>query len=175
MNRGCPLLGALCIIAGAGLGACDSVDDERLPSMPVNISLDDAGTWNTYGVSGFGTSREFILSGSLRIPSGFHYPLNGATGYGGVLLISGFDPLTLDADTPLAYDMSCPVERSADVRVSVQGDAFEAVCGKCGSRYDVAMGGGAPVAGPAASRDRRYGLKRYRCLPSVNGGYLITN
>jgi len=39
----------------------------------------------------------------------------------------------------------------------------------------VTMGGGAPLSGPAASGDHKYGLRRYRCLPSGNGGYVITN
>lgn len=63
----------------------------------------------------------------------------------------------------------------ADVRIYVEGELYEAVCPECGSHYDVTMGGGAPLSGPAASGDHKYGLRRYRCLPSGNGGYVITN
>ena len=155
------------------LPGCQSVDDDRIPNMPVNIVLSDAGTWNTYGVSGFGSSRRFIIS--LREPSGFPYTQTSATGFGGVLLISGMDPYTATTDVPLAYDLSCPVEMKSDVRVEVEGELYNAVCPVCGSKYDVTMGGGAPLSGPAASGERKYGLRRYACYPSGNGGYVVTN
>lgn len=154
---------------------CHSVDDDRIPAYAVSINLGDAAFWNTYGVSGFGSNRRFILSPSLREPRGFPYSQQSATGYGGVLLISGMDPFTNQTDVPLAYDLACPVEVKADVRVQIEGELFEAVCPVCGSHYDVTMSGGSPVSGPAATGKYKYGLRRYRCLPTGNGGYVITN
>lgn len=163
---------AVCILILTG---CETVNDDRIPNLPVNIVLADAGTWNTYGVSGFGSSRRFILSQSLREPSGFPYSQTSATGFGGVLLISGMDPYTTTTNVPLAYDLSCPVEMKASVRVNVEGDIYNAVCPVCGSRYDVTMGGGAPLSGPAATGEHKLGLRRYTCYPSGSGGYIITN
>lgn len=157
------------------LTGCDSVDDDRIPNMPVNIVLADAGTWNTYGVSGFGSSRRFILAQGVREPSGFPYSQTSATGFGGVLLINGMDPYTTTTDTPLAYDLACPVEMKASVRVEVEGELYNAVCPVCGSKYDVTMGGGGPLSGPAAAGERKLGLKRYTCYPSGSGGYIIAN
>lgn len=167
---------ALCAISATLLAsACQTVDSDNIPAAPVNIVIADAGSWNTYGVSGFGSSRRFILASGLREPSGFPYTQTSATGFGGVLLINGMDPYSATTDTPLAYDLACPVERKTDVRVQVETDLYEAVCPQCGSRYDVTMGGGAPLSGPAASGSKKYGLRRYRCLPSGSGGYIITN
>lgn len=162
------------MIIGCGFmaGGCHSVDDDSLPSMPVNINLSDAGLWNTYGVAGFGLFRYFIPQ--LGEPSGFRYVANSATGFGGVLLIGGMDPFTNDTNVPLAYDLACPVERDASVRVTVDPSTFEAVCRKCGSRYDVTMQGGAPMSGPASDGSRKYGLTRYSCVKTGNGGYVIT-
>lgn len=157
------------------LNGCNTVDDDRIPAYAVNINISDAGSWNTYGVSGFGSSRRFILSTGLREPSGFPYSQQSATGYGGVLLISGMDPFTTTTDTPLAYDLSCPVEVKPDVRVVIEGSLYEAVCPKCGSHYDVTMGGGSPLSGPAATGKYKYGLRRYNCFPTGSGGYIITN
>lgn len=157
------------------LFSCNSVDDERIPRMPVNISLADAGTWNTYGVSGFGMSQRFILTQTLREPSGFPYSAVSATGYGGVLLINGMDAYTADTNVPLAYDLSCPVEMKQSVRVEVEGELYHAVCPVCGSIYDVTMGGGAPLSGPAATGKHKYGLRRYSCYPTGTGGYIISN
>lgn len=169
-------INAVVAILASITAGCHSVDDDRIPSLPVNISLADQGTWNTYGVAGFGSSRNFILSGNEgREPLGFPYTQTSATGFGGVLLISGMDPYTMTADMPLAYDLACPVEMKRTVRVYVEGDMYEAVCPECGSHYDVTMGGGTPLSGPAAAGDTKHGLRRYRCLPTANGGYIITN
>lgn len=154
------------------MSGCHEVDDERIPAMPVNISLGDAGLWNTYGVFGFGMCRYFVPS--LREPSGFQYNVSTAAGYGGVLLVGGMDPYTTETNVPLAYDLACPVECNPNVRVAVDSETFEAVCPKCGSHYDVTMQGGAPVSGQAAEGKHKYGLTRYQCLRTAMGGYMIT-
>lgn len=154
---------------------CHSVDDERIPNFAVNINLGTAALWNTYGVAGYGSNMRFILASGLRVPSSFPFSQQSATGFGGILLINGMDPFTATTDCPLAYDLACPVERSPNVRVEVTGDLYEAVCPECGSHYDVTMSGGAPLSGPAATGSRKYGLRRYQCLPTMNGGYIITN
>lgn len=154
---------------------CNAVDDSVIPSMPVGINLGDAGMWNSYGVSGFGQWRYFIRYQNTITPPDFPFTSTTYTGYGGILLISGMDAFTNEAGVPLAYDMSCPVERSQTVRVLVDPESLEAVCPDCHSHYDVTMRGGAPVSGPAAEGKRKYGLRRYQCLPSGTGGYIITN
>lgn len=161
------LLLAICALVCSG---CHSLDDDRIPAMAVSINLTEAGMWNTYGVSGFGQYRYFIRE--LGIPKNFSFLDRTYTGFGGVLLIGGMDPFTTQTNIPLAYDLSCPVERKANIRVEVDTDNFEAKCPDCGSVYDVTMAGGSPVSGPAL-RDK-YSLTRYQCIPS-GAGYLITN
>lgn len=151
--------------------SCSKVDDERIPRMPVNINLADAGLWNVYGVSGFGIWRRFVRD--LGEPAGFSYNQNTYTGYGGVLLIGGMDPFDPSSDSPLAYDLACPVECRRDVRIYMDTESLEAVCPECGSHYDVVMNGGTAVSGPAYSHSPRYGLTRYQCLPAQLGGYVI--
>lgn len=157
------------LVAAAALISCHSTDDERIPNMAVSINLSDAGLWNRFGVSGFGIPQYFIKS--LQQPAGFHYLERTMTGYGGVLLINGFD-FRINEVGPLAYDLSCPVERKPDIRVAVDSDTFEAICPVCGSKYDVTMGAGSPISGPAASD--RYALRRYQCVPN-GSGYIIMN
>lgn len=152
---------------------CNSVDDQRLPNMPVNISISNAGLWNTYGVSGYGSYRYFTVS--PRQPATFPYSSKSATGFGGVLLIEGIDPFLGNTAAPMAYDLACPVERSPETRVSIDPESYMAKCSKCGSAYDVTMQRGAPVAGPAASGKYKYALKAYTCLPSGEGGFYLTN
>ncbi|MBD5236861.1 MAG: hypothetical protein HDS62_04890 [Bacteroidales bacterium] len=162
----CTSIMLLCVML---TGGCEHTDDQRIPNVGVSINLSDAGLWSRYGVSGFGIPQYFIKS--LREPSGFSYLDRTMTGYGGVLLISGWD-FRIDEVAPLAYDLSCPVERKPDIRVKVDPDTFDAVCPVCGSKYDVTMGAGAPISGPA--RSDHFSLRRYQCLPN-GGGYLIVN
>lgn len=155
---------------------CHKADDTRIPAMPVRINLADAGMWNAYGVSGFGLWREFILQQpSTVVPAGFPYSQDSRTGFGGVLLIGGMDPFTGNTSTPLAYDLACPVERKPDIRVVVDAETFMAVCPECGSRYDVTMAAGVCVSGPGSQGKRHYSLRRYQCLPTTLGGYMIAN
>lgn len=167
------LLLTFVLLAATG---CETVDDTRIPSYPVYISLAEQGMWTTYGVSGFGSFNYFVCrSGSPVRPAGFPYKDGAATGYGGVLLIEGMDPFSLSTSSPMAYDMSCPVERSQSVTVYIDPETFEAVCPECHSRYDVTMGAGAPTAGPALTGSRQYGLRRYACHPTTQGGYIIND
>lgn len=165
----------LLTIALSALLSCNQVDDDRIPSLPVYIDLSDAGMWNTYGISGVGISRSFIKSNGSVSPYGFPYNANTYVGFGGVLLIGGIDPFTGESNVPLAYDLSCPVECSQTVRVTIDTDNLEAVCHVCSSRYNVVTSGGAPVGGPALTGDTKYGLRRYVCQSVLGGGYIIHN
>ena len=161
------------MVIGVYLSSCDTIDDDRIPDLPVAINLSTPDYWHTYGVSAYGQSNRFIKT--LGEPRNFPYIANTSTGYGGVLLICGFNPYTLEAAVPLAFDLSCPVERKPDIRVNMQpGDVLpDAVCPECGSHYNVVEGGGAPTSGPALQK--KYGLRRYECISSGYGGYIITN
>ena len=156
------------------LTSCSYHSEDRIPDYPVHINLTGAGNWNTWGVEGFGNYRKFILYQGTRVPSGFPYNTGAYTGFGGVLLIGGQDPFTTEVG-PLAYDLSCPVERSQTVRVDIDPDNYEAVCPACGSRYNVTSAGGAPISGPAIASGHSYHLQRYNVYGGEYGGYLIRN
>ncbi len=176
MNKGRrTFLKILSVIAllTAVLASCNTVDDDRIPSLPVNINLSPISMWDAFGVAGIGDSRRFVPQ--LREPSGFAWLDRAAAGFGGVLLVRGNNPYTLEADVPLAYDLACPVERQPDVRVRMEpGEIFPvAVCPVCGSTYNVVERGGVPLSGPAF--DDRYALRRYEVVPAAVGGFLIIN
>lgn len=164
------------LTAVLALASCNTIDSDRIPSYSVAINLSPLATWHTYGVAAFGEYRYFIRGSQ---PSGFPWTERTYTGFGGVLLICGIDPFTNDAGVPIAYDMSCPVECRADIRVAMSNEPDSpfplAVCPVCKSRFDVIEGGGRPVSGRAL--DDHYGLRIYQCITPGNGtgGYLITN
>lgn len=149
----------------------EDLDDNRIPAFSVQINLANAGLWNTYGVHGYGDFRYFVRQ--TGEPSNFFYGETTYTGFGGVLLIDGMNPFEAGSIVPLAYDLACPVECNADIRVAIDPDGLDAVCPVCGSHYDVTMGAGAPLSGPALTGQVKYGLQRYHAWPQ-NGGYMIT-
>ncbi|MDE5813350.1 MAG: hypothetical protein K2H72_03600 [Muribaculaceae bacterium] len=173
LKKGSLFLSLMAMLSAAS--SCSQVDDDRIPSLPVFIDLKGAGMWNTYGVSGVGIYRNFINWQGVVSPSDFPFNSNTYVGFGGVLLIGGVDPFTADPNVPLAYDLSCPVERSQTVRVVIDSDNLEAVCPVCGSHYNVITAGGAPVGGPALTGKYKYGLRRYVCQPESGGGYIVHN
>lgn len=158
------------VLLGLAAAGCHGVDDDRIPPVPVRIVFNTAGDWHVYGIAGATDTRIFILAD--RQPAGFPYTAVSATGFGGVLLAGQYtysgDPV---ADPPLAYDLACPVERRADVRIAVESGKLCARCSRCGSTYDIFQGLGAPLSGPAY--DHGYGLRRYRVVPGGGGRYLL--
>ncbi len=143
--------------------SCDKIDNKAIPRFTVRIDLGGHALWNTYGVHGMGEYR--IFNRDKGIPANFPYNVNTYTGYGGVLLMMGLE-------APMAYDLACPVESSQDVVLSIDPDNFEAVCPKCGSRYNPLTGAGGPVRGVAINS--KLGMRIYRVTPN-NGGYFISN
>lgn len=144
-------------------GGCRSVDDDRIPPVPVYINFTTAADWITYGVGGAGQWRRFIKA--EREPGNYPYTALTQTGFGGVLLVSDF------LGAPHAYDLACPVECKATIRVSVDPDIMKAVCPVCHSVYEVFENYGYPVGGPAA--DKGYGLTRYYVGPGPQGESMV--
>lgn len=145
------------------LGGCDHIDNKSVPNFGVRIDLGNYALWSTYGVNGMGDFR--IFDREKHLPSYFPYNVNTYTGYGGVLLMMGLD-------YPMAYDLSCPVEASQSVILSIDAGNLEAVCSRCGSRFNPLTGAGGPVSGVAIKN--KVGMRQYRVLPS-SGGFVITN
>ena len=156
---------ALCLLC-----SCDSVDNKVLPAYTVRLDLSTFALWNTYGVNGVGDYR--IFSREKRLPANFPYNANTYTGFGGVLLVMGLDAVTASY-APLAFDAACPVERRADITLSIDPSTLDAVCPSCHSHYNVLTGSGGPISGTALTK--KMGLTPYKCRQNANGGYTITS
>ncbi len=151
--------------------ACQQVNDDRIPAYPVRMEFNQQ-VWELYGVHTYGQHRFF--DHFTYTPSGyFNFDPDALTGYGGILLVSGYDFEIGEYNSPIAYDSACPYESKRDVTLSFDSETFEAYCPNCKSRYDVCEGAGIPVAGPAV--ERNYALRRYSVRPRNTGGYIITN
>lgn len=151
--------------------ACTSVDDTRIPLLPVKVEFKTEGEWNVYGVSGALDWCLFIRDGhvyrrSTGATPAFPFLAGTYTGFGGVLLVADF------YGNPVAYDLSCPVECAPTVRVAVDANTHRAVCPKCGSSYDIYENYGHPASGPAA--EHGYGLRRYVVMQSAGSYRTVT-
>lgn len=142
---------------------CGSIDDDRIPVMPVYVPFQTQADWTVYGVGGATSSKMFIKS--ERVPSGYPWQAATETGFGGILLVSDI------MGEPQAYDLACPVERDPNVRIMVDDKILKAECQKCGSIYEIFTNYGHPVSGPAA--EHGYGLQRYRVGPGAMGQFMI--
>ncbi len=157
---------ALALLA-AVLTGCDTIDDDRIPSVPVNVSFQSVGMWNTFGISGAMDYRMFINTTRDRVPVNFPYTVSMYTGYGGVLLVGDL------YGNPVAYDLSCPVECSPNVRIVVDYDHNDAYCPECGSSYDIFSGLGNPTGGRAA--EMGWGLRHYNVVQTPASYLSIIN
>lgn len=135
---------------------CHRLDDMRVPSRPVFVPFATVGDWNVYGVAAALDTRRFIKA--MNQPAGYAYAESSATGFGGVLLVCDF------SGGYVAYDLSCPVECSPDVRIGVDADLNIGVCPKCGSTYDIFRVGN-PLQGKAA--EEGWALRRYKVTVSA--------
>ncbi|MDE6801556.1 MAG: TFIIB-type zinc ribbon-containing protein [Muribaculaceae bacterium] len=154
----------LCILTILmALTACHHLDDQRIPPAPVRLQFYTVAEWTTYGVVGAMSHRRYIKE--QRVPSNFPYTALSQTGFGGLLIVGDI------LGAPRAYDLACPVECKADVRIVVDEEALNAFCPKCGSIYSVFSNYGQPLSGPAA--ELGYGLQKYYVGAGSQGEYMI--
>lgn len=126
--------------------SCTKTEHSYFPSYPVYLELDL--TFEDKDLNGVMAYKEYILGKTSGLGA------TERTGLGGVLVYHSVDGY-------YAYDLACPYEIQASVRVEMDDDAIYAVCPKCGSKYNVFEGYGSLVEGPAGQ-----GLKRYQTYMS---------
>ncbi|MEG2163679.1 MAG: hypothetical protein RRY55_04230 [Bacteroidales bacterium] len=145
--------------------SCSKVNEDRIPLATVRIEISKAQqAKRDWWVTAPAEHVEFIKP---SYPIGFSYTISSYTGYGGVMLVYGYD------DVRYAFDLTCPVEREASVKIYIDAN-YDACCRRCGSTFDVFWGSGAPKTGEAA--DRQYALRKYYVsYVAGNGSYMIVN
>lgn len=134
--------------------SCSKTEHSYFPSYPVYLELDL--TFEDKDLNGVMAYKEYILGKTSGLGA------TERTGLGGILVyhsVNGYH----------AYDLACPNETQASVRVEMDDDAIYAVCPKCGSKYNVYEASGNRVEGPATR-----GLKQYQTALSGTKLY-VTN
>ena len=126
--------------------SCDEHITSTIPNAPVSLNLDLAGMDNS-------------LNGSLSYKE-FTTPrvATDRLGYGGLLVINGLGEYRLNL---LAYDLACPNEAQANIKIKPDDTGLTAKCPQCGAVYQIATGG-APKEGS------KFWLRRYNVV-AVSG------
>ncbi len=75
-----------------------------------------------------------------------------SVGYAGIVVICGLD------NNYYAFDLCCPHERSATVRIE-PNEIGQGICPQCHTVYDLGYGTGAPTQGVSRSVLRRYAVQ----------------
>ena len=89
---------------------------------------------------------------------------NEQLGLGGLLVVH------THLDTYCAFDLACPNEQTPNRNtiVEVEEDGHNAVCPKCGTKYEILHGTGIALEG------KKYGLRSYHISVNGNSG-VVTN
>ncbi len=149
----------------AAFFSCENKYKSPIPDVPVDISLNMLSYNPTFGS---------VLNDTLIFTYPRQYP-PFAVGYGGVLVIIGYD--TNLNPRYYSFDLSCPYEADRNVRVftgmaHLHPEKYMegyAVCPKCGSEFYLTDGWGRVSKGPS-----KYPLKRYQ-TDFVNNYLIIRN
>jgi hypothetical protein len=120
------------------LVSCDDTYISSIPDFPVWLQLNLTSTYPTFRNS---------YNKSLT----FENPIieTDRVGYGGILVYTGFD------GQYYAFDMSCPYEHKAKIKVR-PNELGQAICDSCKSVYDIGYGIGNPSSGKSKEVLRRY-------------------
>lgn len=130
----------------SALSSCDDNYVSSIPSMPVSLKLDLSGKYNTFRNS----SNQFRYFEKRDFDA-------DRIGFAGIIVYSGISFDDNDNTIYYAFDMACTHEIKQDSKVyPVEDEIGKVKCSKCGSVYDVSLGFGNPVTGPAKEILRKY-------------------
>ncbi|MDR1407728.1 MAG: (2Fe-2S)-binding protein [Tannerella sp.] len=107
--------------------ACGEVENP-VPNYPVYLDLDL--TFEDKALRDVPSSKTYTLK-NININT-------ERVGFGGVLVVHASDGLFY------AFDMACPYEASRSAIIEADANTLYAVCPKCGTKYDIGFGSGAP-------------------------------
>lgn len=147
MNRLFGLLALFLVLS------CTKVEHDLFPSYPVYLELDLA--YEDKDLKTAMAYKNFIYGQTPGLSA------VERTGLGGVMVYNGYDGY-------YAFDLSCPHEMKASIRIDVDENHIKAVCPKCGSEFGIYENAGAVLKGPATQ-----GLKRYNV--GINGNKIYVS
>ena len=136
--------------------ACEGPYISPIPDYPVSVSLNLTANYPT-----FKNSVNQYLSFTKPVT------VTDRIGFGGLLVCTGVMMDDYGNSYYYAYDLACPHEADATIRVEPLSDRLgEVKCPECGTVYNAGYGFGEPLSGPS-----KHPLKRYQT--SLQGDVLV--
>lgn len=125
------------------LWACEEGQEPSTPLLPVYLEV----------------SLQASQYRPLRSPGSIVLVKQGQSvyerlGYGGLALVHG-----LQLEAFYAFDLSCPYENRADIRLMLSREGLQLRCPECTTEYDVLEGTGAVLSGVGRNPLRRYSTR----------------
>ncbi|MDR0756578.1 MAG: (2Fe-2S)-binding protein [Tannerella sp.] len=110
------------------MAACGELENP-IPNYPVHLEL-DLTTYRDRTLRDVPSSRAYTVKDiNINIER---------VGFGGVLVVHATDGLFY------AFDLACPHEANRNTLIEADENILNAICPKCGTKYDIAFGSGAP-------------------------------
>ena len=125
-----------------------------IPIMPVYLNLDL--TFKDKELKAIPSYKEYTRSN-------INSQIGERAGFGGVLVIH-----TMLGEYK-AFDLTCPYEINQNITVKVDDEVLYAVCPKCGTKYEIGFGTGAP---DGASK---HGLLEYHKITLTGSNLRVSN
>lgn len=132
--------------------SCTKAENDWFPNYPVYLELDLA--YEDKDLKAPMAYKNFIYGQTSGLSA------VERTGLGGVMVYNGYNGY-------YAFDLSCPYEKKASIRVEVDENHIKAVCLECGSEFGIYENAGAVLKGPATQ-----GMKRYNVGMNGNKIYI---
>lgn len=136
--------------------SCEGPYISPIPNYPVSMSLDLVAKYPTFKNS----VNQYLLFTKPELAV-------DRIGFGGVMVCTGVMMDDYGNSIYYAYDLACPNEAVANIRVAPLTDKLgEVKCPECGTVYNAGYGFGEPLSGPS-----KHPLKRYKT--QLNGDRLL--
>ncbi|MDR3252974.1 MAG: (2Fe-2S)-binding protein [Tannerella sp.] len=137
---------AFIMIALFAILSCGN-EENPIPNLRVYLNLDL--TFEDRELKAIPSFKEYTVRDA-------NTALGEAVGFGGVLVVHTM------TDEYRAFDRACPFEANSAISVAVDDVVLYAVCPRCGTKYDIGFGTGAP------SGASKHFLKQYNVIYSSN-------
>ena len=139
------------VLLAFSLASCKDNVQSSIPDFPVYLQLNLTAEFSTFKNS----SGQFLVFEKPRTA-------NERVGFGGIILCSGISLDDSGNSQYFAFDMACPYEAKTSIKVHPDSTGLPyVICEKCGSVFDVGLGYGNPLSGPAKDISKEF-LKHYR-------------
>lgn len=148
----------LLVVLTLNTTGCEGSYVSPVPEYPVSMSLNLTANYPAFKNS---VNQYLMFTKPVTVTD--------RIGYGGLLVCTGVMMDDYGNSLYFAYDLACPHEADASIRIAPLPDRLgEVKCPECGTVYNAGYGFGEPLSGPS-----KHPLKKYKTMMQGNDILLI--